>query len=297
MMFDIAGINTRLTGSNDYFIKRSRPFLQDKTDVSFYTADFSLKMTLTDKIPIPRGDLIVGDNAVWLRNTGPEKGYSIYVPDDVNVTALAMLEASDDWSKARITSVETDLMLSEVADNPVKWNDYHSFLFAGIAYRNRLIKMNGLQIHCSSIEYEGKGLVFSAPSGTGKSTHARMWKEMYGDSVRYVNDDRPAVRLREGKVMLCGTPWSGTSDLFSNTAIPLKCIVMLEQAPFNKIERLPASKSIQMLLPRCFLPYFDGGMMEEAMATLEKIIEDTPVYHLQCKPEYGAVELVQKCIS
>jgi hypothetical protein len=160
-----------------------------------------------------------------------------------------------------------------------------------------LIKKNGIQIHCSSIDYNGKGIIFSAPSGTGKSTHVRLWQELYGNALTVINDDRPAIRYIDGVPMLCGTPWSGTSDNFTNRIVPLYAIVMLEQAPVNSMERLSGPGALQMLMPRCFLPYFDSELMAEALDTLERLIKDVPVYLLKCRPDYEAVELVRKCLE
>lgn len=294
MIFSIADIVVDFKGKNEYFVNRSKSFLVQNIDHS--SPDMDLEMDYSNEIPHPEGKVIVKDAPVWVRKESTDKGYGIYVPYDNTSVYFLSMDTSPDWSKVRIHMLDLDLTHIEGIEAS-KWCEFNAFIYAGIAFRNRLIKLGGLQIHSSAIEYEGNGVLFSAPSGTGKSTHTGLWKELYGDSVTIVNDDRPAIRYIDGKAMLCGSPWSGTSKLFTNSKVPLKYIVMLEQADSNKAISLAKDRAIQLLMPRCFLPYYDQGMMEEAMCVLEKIINDIPVLLLQCRPDYEAVELVRKCMS
>ncbi len=291
MLLDIAGISIDLTGTNEYFINRSKEF---EISDSHGKQDFKFVIETTDFIPFPEGDVIVYDKVIW--KIGPDKSYNICVTSPDQKRLMALMKASEDWSNVKITSIKSENVLTDEGKAPIKWNDYYSFYLAGIAFRNRLIRMNGILIHCSSISYKGHGLIFSAPSGTGKSTHTRLWKEIYGKDVNYINDDRPAIRFINDIPMVCGSPWSGTSDLFSNRKEPLIAIVMLERSDSNSIERLQLDKALQLLMPRCFLPYFDQKMMIEAMDTLEQIVKSIPVYLLKCRPDYEAVEIVLKCL-
>lgn len=293
MVFCIGDIYIDLKGENEYFTRRSKLF---RSPLKIDNYDIELEMAYRDEIPFYNGEVIVDDNPVWIKKAGLDSGYYILVSDRSRGVSYLSMEAASDWSKVKITMRDFKDRYIEGIEK-TKWCEFHSFLYAGIAFRNRLIKLGGLQIHSSSIDYEGNGLIFSAPSGTGKSTHTRLWKELYGDSVSFVNDDRPAVRYIDGKAMLCGTPWSGTSNLFTNAKVPLKCIVMLERSNENKIYRLNKEKAISLLMPRCFMPYYDTEMMEEAMCVLERVIEDIPILHLQCRPDHEAVELVRKCMN
>lgn len=291
MVLNIGGIIISFKGVNNYFINRSKDFMlpeniQDSCDMEM-GIDYSYEITLAE------GEVIVNDNPIWIKTNRNDMVYGIYVSNMNTGDYNLSVEASQDWSKVKLRMLDPG---EAERAKKIKLSEFQSFLYAGVAYRNRLIKMNGLQIHSSSIDYMGNGIIFSAPSGTGKSTHTGMWKEIYGDAVNYINDDRPAVRFIDGKAMLCGTPWSGKSDLFTNTIVPLKCIVMLEQSPENKIFRLTKEKALHLLMPRCFLPYFDQEMMEEAICILERIIDDIPVLHLHCRPDHEAVELVRKWI-
>lgn len=162
-----------------------------------------------------------------------------------------------------------------------------------ILFRTKILFHKGLVIHAAAIEHQGKGIIFSAPSETGKSTQASLWKQYMGASI--INGDRPAIRLIDNNPYVYGTPWSGSSSDFKNCRAPLSAIVMLEQAPENSLIKLDKSKALNYLLPRCFLPYQNSNLMTLALDNLTMIIETTPIYLLKCKPDKEAVELVYQC--
>lgn len=298
MVANIGGITISFNGLNDYLIRRISPFNENYyTNNKYY--DMEISIMLADRISQPKGEVIVKDTTMWLKKTGIEEGYYIYIQDSNNGNIITLLESDINWTNVKIECIESDFIVSETIGSsiPTKWHYYYTFQMAGLAFRNRLIKKEGIQIHSSAIEYENKGLIFSAPSGTGKSTHTKLWKKMYGSKVTIINDDRPAIRFIEGKPMLCGSPWSGSNELYKNRIVPLQGIVMIEQSQINKIEKLPVTEVLQLLMPRCFMPYYDKGMMNEAMNTLERLIRDVPVYILKCRPDIEAVELVEKCLK
>ncbi len=301
MLYNIGGLWLHFTGSNPYFEKRSVVFQRDASEKSPEECDMRISIELVDDIIKPEGDEVYGGQAaVILRKKAPEKGYYIYGNDFTLQSGHrrmpSLLDANSEWSDVTMQYLLADTYSTNDDGSIIPWSQYGSFLSIGLAFRNLLMKKNGLHIHSASIEYQGKGLIFSAPSGTGKSTHVRLWHELYKDEVTIINEDRPAIRYMNNVPMLCGTPWSGTSDHFVNKNVPLNGIVMLTQSPVNTIEKLSGSNILQMLMPRCFLPYFDPELMVEAIATLEKLVNEVPVYLLKCRPDYEAVELVRKCL-
>lgn len=303
MLYNIGGLWVHFDGANKYFEERSSIFIREASEKRPEECDIRISMELFDDIRKPEGEEVYGGvEAVILRKIFPEEGYYIYANDfemyDGERKKPSILESNPAWNDIKLKYVKNDKVFASKDDGLlVNWNQYSSFLSMGLAFRYLLIKKNGLQIHCSSIEFEGKGLAFSAPSGTGKSTHVRLWRELYGDKVTIINEDRPAVRYINNTPMLCGTPWSGTSDNFTNKIVPLNSIVILEQSPVNSIERLTGLAVLHLLMPRCFLPYFDFDLMNEAMNTLERLVKDVPVYLLKCRPDFDAVELVRKCLK
>jgi len=299
MLFDIAGILVNFKGTNDFFAERCSIFRKENCeDLLPDSIDMDVTIEKVDHIQIPEGDLILDESAKWLRKRDPEQGYFIYMNNRNNSMVATTLEADPKWKHITIRYIESDLPFP-IKDQTVliRWDDYRSFQLAGIAYRHYLLSRESITIHSSAFATGGKGVIISAPSGTGKSTHARLWKELYGDEVVFVNDDRPAIRFLDHIPMLCGTPWSGSTDVYSNMKVPLNCIVMLEQSSSNSIEKLEMDMALQLLMPRCFLPYFDRELMDKAIITLENLISSIPVYLLKCRPDYEAVELVWKCVN
>lgn len=302
MLYNLGGLWLHFDGDNEYFEERSMAFLKDASERNPEDCDIRISLELTEDIKKPDGDEICnGEEAIIICKIPPDMGYYIYTNDFIMYNGErkkpAILDANSEWNDIKLTYVKNDDMFAS-KDNGllISLNQYSSFLSIGVAFRTFLIKKNGLQIHSSSIEYNGKGLIFSAPSGTGKSTHVRLWKELYNDEVTIINEDRPAIRYIDGIPMLCGTPWSGTSDNFANKIVPMSSIVILEQSSTNSIEKISGARVLQLLMPRCFLPYFDSELMTEAMNTLERLVTDVPVYLLKCRPDYEAVELVRKCL-
>ncbi len=297
MLYNIAGIIVEFIGSNDLFEERGAIFKMEASDTSASAVDLIVKSEKVDNIVIPDGDLILDETSRWYRKKAPDNGFFIAMTSTRNLEFDTILEADYFWRNISIRYIESDLTYPISDNRRVKWNDYHTFQLTGIAYRNAMISMDSITVHSSSFAIDGKGVIVSAPSGTGKSTHTGLWKERYGDRVTLLNDDRPVIRFLEGKPMLCGTPWSGSTDIFANLKVPLEGVVMLTRSSENRIERLDMARALEMLMPRCFLPYFDGGLMEATIKVIEKLVETVPVYLLQCRPDYEAVELVYKCMS
>ena len=154
---------------------------------------------------------------------------------------------------------------------------------------------NGIVLHSAAVEWDGSGIVFSAPSGTGKSTQADLWVKHY--SAGYINGDRPLLKFIGGELFGCGTAWSGSAGLYRNVCVPMAALVFLEQYPENRICPLDPAEALKRILPRCFLPYHDREIMALAMDIIDAIVLRTACWRLQCTPDIGAAELVKKCIT
>jgi len=120
----------------------------------------------------------------------------------------------------------------------------------------RLALDGGVCVHSCVIDYEGSGVLFSAVSETGKSTHAHLWQEVF-PQTEIVDGDNGICRLTDGAAYVFGTPWCGTSNEYQNKRVPIKAIVFLEQAKENSIEKLGGLDAFMRLSARCFLPFWD----------------------------------------
>lgn len=170
------------------------------------------------------------------------------------------------------------------------------YLKSGLMFNDRLIFEGGTCLHGSCIAYRGKGLIFSAPCGTGKSTHTSLWKKLYGEDVVYVNDDKPALREKDGTIYVYGTPWSGKTELNTNISVPLSAVVFLARGENNKIRRLSVPEAVCYLNDQTFPSVYDNRLFKMNMDFIEKIISKVPVYMLECDISEEAVNLVKKTI-
>ncbi len=170
------------------------------------------------------------------------------------------------------------------------------YLRSGCMFNDRLIYEGGTCLHGSCISYCGKGIVFSAPCGTGKSTHTSLWKKLYGDRVKYVNDDKPAIREKNGKIYCYGTPWCGKTSLNTNISVPLAAVVFLKRAPKNRMYKISVAEAVCYLNDQTFPSVYDKRLFKNNMDIIEKIINNIPIYMLECNISDEAVILARDTI-
>lgn len=195
---------------------------------------------------------------------------------------LAVMHGDRDWHNINI--IKTDKISPSVFNT-----------LSEIAFRTIILFHQGIVLHASAVNYQNSGLIFSAPSGIGKSTHANLWVKYRNANI--INGDRPAIRVFNNGVRVYGTPWSGTSNQHLNINVPLEAIFMLEQSPINEIKELSMAEALQKITARCYLPYFDEELMELALDNIGTIIQRTPVYLLRCRPDSEAVDVVASCLG
>lgn len=159
-------------------------------------------------------------------------------------------------------------------------------------------QMEHLMIHASVIVLDKKAYIFLGRSGTGKSTHARMWLN-YIKGSRLLNDDNPIVYIKDGRAYVSGSPWSGKTPCYINEEYPLCGIVRLSQAPHNIIKELKGIQAYAAFFPSCSCTKWDKAAEIKGSKTVEKVVMQVPVYHLECKPDEEAAltcfNKVHKC--
>lgn len=151
--------------------------------------------------------------------------------------------------------------------------------------------LGAIAIHSSVAVKDNEGVLCLGESGTGKSTHTRLWRENI-EGARLLNDDSPIIRMIDGKCIVFGSPWSGKTHCYVNKWVPVRALMRLSQAPHNKIRRLPALAAIGAILPSCPPAFaYDNALQDHICNTVSDIISCTPVYHLECLPDAAAAEL------
>lgn len=157
--------------------------------------------------------------------------------------------------------------------------------------------LNTVLFHAAAVSLDGKGYMFLGKSGTGKSTHARLWLQNI-PGTELMNDDNPAVRIKaDGTAVVYGTPWSGKTPCYRNICAPLGGIVLLSQAPYNRITRLKGIGAYAAVVPSISGKRWDARIADGLHETENALATYIPVWHLDCLPDADAAHLCKQTIA
>lgn len=170
-----------------------------------------------------------------------------------------------------------------------------SGIFNRIGAEQLLLQHNRLMLHASFVTYKGHGILFSGPSGIGKSTQAELWRRTRGAEI--VNGDRAAVGLADEEWIAWGIPYAGTSGICHNKSAHISAIVILRQANNNQIRSLSAIEAMRYLYPETTVHQWDAKFVEKVTDLLSQLISAVPVFLLECVPDESAVEILQEKLT
>ena len=191
----------------------------------------------------------------------------------------ALMRVSEDYRKAVFT-VDTSAPTAGVVISSLS-----RALFAQI-----VLLYDGISVHSSCVVREGKAYMFLGRSGTGKSTHSRLWIEAF-PGAELLNDDNPAVRILPDGPRVFGTPWSGKTDCWRNLSAPLCGIVRLRQAPFDSFEPLDGIQAFSEVYPGCSVLRSDAFLHERLCDNLEMLCSLVKVGRMACLPDLEAARI------
>lgn len=160
----------------------------------------------------------------------------------------------------------------------------------------RLFDWDTLLFHGSAVAVDGEGYLFTAKSGTGKSTHTRLWRQFFGDRAMMINDDKPFLRITETGVLVCGAPWSGKHGLDSNVTVPLKGICILERGQENRIRKAEVEEILPMLCHQSYQPLAPGRLPKHR-ELVEALAKNTPLWHMTCSKDPEAAMVSYSAMS
>ncbi len=160
-------------------------------------------------------------------------------------------------------------------------------LMNALGLEHLIARAGGFILHCAYIDIGGKAVLFTAPSGTGKSTQAELWHELRAADI--INGDRAAVRVLEGIPTACGIPFAGSSSYCKNRDLPIAAIVYLSQAPETSIRPLKGYEAFSRIWEGVSVNTWDKTDMELVSAAVQTLATEVPVFHLCCTPDESAV--------
>ena len=166
-----------------------------------------------------------------------------------------------------------------------------AYMEAAYQFYLQLVDHGGFYLHSSAVMLDGKVYLFSGPCRAGKSTHTRLWQQTFGPEARVINDDKPAIRLVDGKWIAYGTPWCGKDGININASAPIAGVCFLKKAPHNAIRRLSSLEAAQKILSQTIRKFDRAEDLDKLLILLNQFITDIPVYELENLPEPAAAKL------
>lgn len=219
----------------------------------------------------------IGDHLVFRMLSPGSPAHIFYTEDASDGTGVRRLRVFSNWEQNR------DITL-------LRFSMWMAF---GLA----IAPLKAFPIHSSVNVHDGQAYLFLGESGTGKSTHTRLWRENIPGCI-LLNDDSPIVRVEEGKVFVYGSPWSGKTPCYRNEKYPVRAVVRLSQAPYNKARRLLTISALSAVYPSCPPAFASDEVLSDLIcATLSSILTEVPVFHLECLPDAAAVNEIKNAID
>lgn len=177
-------------------------------------------------------------------------------------------------------NIKEDFIKMKKEEIPYLSLDEHEYMWTCEAFYNELLRHNGMMLHSSCVEKDGFAYLFSARSGTGKSTHTHLWlKNLEG--TRIINDDKPALIYDNGKWYACGTPFSGKTDENIDVKIPVRAITFLHRSEENTVKKIPPFQAVSLLIEQTIKPA-DRSLAENMLELADLLLREVPVFSLGC---------------
>lgn len=191
--------------------------------------------------------------------------------------------------------------LEDIKAEKEKAPDFPDFYLESLALFRKLCdyildKKQGIIFHSSAIMVDGDAYLFTAPSGTGKSTHTRLWRELLGDRAVMINDDKPIIRYIDGEFYVYGTPWNGKHQLDTNTRAKIKGICQIYQAKENVIEKVSPSDMLMTVLNQTIRPT-EVDKFDKLLDLIDKLLSKVNLYKLGCNISLDAARLAFETMS
>lgn len=264
------------------------PPVEDENTVAFRQTGEKINSTCriacVQQLPQVHGAQLMQTNELRLFRSGDTLYQQLLSPLDGHPLTVSMYDA--------VKQGEVSLYLSQ-ADMPYIARSVH--LWAGMDINHQLLLHRRVVMHSASVRTEQGVILFAAPSGVGKSTQAKLWHAHRQAEI--LNGDKNAVGIEQKTAMAYGLPFCGTSGICQPYQLPLRAIVLLEQAQQNETTRLQGIEAVIRVLRNCMghqaVQEVSSMMLEQIAALLETV----PVYHLACTPDIRAVQALENALG
>ena len=192
------------------------------------------------------------------------------------------------------------MIIREESYNRGRWpgldEELATYLDSGWLFYTKLLLHGGMLLHSSAVSLDGRAYLFSAPSGMGKSTHTRLWEKEFPGAIVF-NDDKPALRERDGTWYAYGTPWCGKDGINVNMKVPIAGICFLKRGEKNEIRRLSKIEAVAAIFTQTTSRFAKIETLDVLLNIMDRVIDSVPIYELKCTPEPEAARLSYEVMS
>lgn len=188
-----------------------------------------------------------------------------------------------------VTATEEDTLAEFARHAEVDSPEYYEKICLYRQIAERLPELDRFVFHGAAVEVQGKAYIFTAPPGTGKSTHVALLKKYFGDAVTIINGDKPILRVGESETEVCPCPWAGKERWQTKRSAPLGGIVLLTRSETNSIRRIAPSEYLEQLILQAFVPEAPDGFLK-TLELMDRVSAQVPFYLLECNMSREAAE-------
>lgn len=277
--YQIAGVRLCILSQFDTLDSDvTRPFLAPAGP-----PDVTCRIYSVDQLPCPKGVLCQEETLMEVHREGDR------------VYRGLMKRGKTDYRYMLSKIVPGQDIVLWALESELSWSNQMGYIFLALGLGTLLQARGRLVLHASVVETEQGAVLFSAASGTGKSTQAALWEKHMGAKI--INGDRCAVGIQDGQPMVYGVPMAGTSGISVNQTLPLRAMVALGQAKKNEIRQLRGGEAILKIGFCSVIDRWSQESRSQALDMLSRLMETVPVFSLQCLPNREAVELLANTLE
>lgn len=282
--FPIRIVSSSPTGKGFDLPGQYAPFIVGKGEPE---APFLFTLTLDPEFEPQRGDEEIGqfgENGTDQKVYRYADGNYLFELSDTARRPACVMQTADHFTRLRLR------LFGQRETQVFGFNNAMMIAFAFAS-----APCGALLMHSSVTLYCGRANMNLGKSGTGKSTHSALWMNNF-EGTELLNDDNPVLRIEGNNATVYGSPWSGKTPCYKDKSAPIRALVMLEQQPFNRIDRLQVLPALGAMLSSCSTMIWDRPTYHAILHTISDVIRLVPVYHLACLPNREAAELCRNTL-
>lgn len=257
-----------------YISPETEPFLTEPCQ-----PDLVFRFKPVQKLSMPEDKTVDRGISRFCEESG---GYSVY---------QCPIGSNTPYAKIFWHLTAPDLLTCEYLDDGENRFGSSRTIIDWLGLETVMLHRHALLLHAAFIRSDGRGILFTAPSGTGKSTQASLWEKHMGAEI--LNGDRAGIRKIGNTWHAFGLPYAGSSNIYRNESAPLRAVVLLRQAKENRISRISSAEAMRFIYPEVTIHRWDPGFVNQAVDLFLELCSDVPFYLLECLPDEDAVRTLE----